>query len=76
MEKEIIALLEKILDVPAGTVTVETEIGELPEWDSLHNVQIIAELEGKYHISIQYEDIMDLENVADIIDMVEEFTKK
>lgn len=76
MEKEIIALLEKILDVPAGTVTVETEIGELPEWDSLHNVQIIAELEGKYRISIQYEDIMDLENVADIIDMVEEFTKK
>lgn len=75
MKDQVIKLLEEILNVPAGTIKMDTEIGELPEWDSLHNVQIIAELEEKFKIKISPDDIMDLEDVSDIIDLVEDLTK-
>ena len=44
MENKIIELIARVLNVPVGDVTLETEIGELDEWDSLRNVQIIAQL--------------------------------
>lgn len=75
MRDEVIILIEGILNVPHGVVTGNTEIGELPEWDSLHNVQIIAELEKNFGINITPEMVIDLETVADIADLMEELTE-
>ena len=75
MEEKIIKLIAEVLQVPTGDVTTETEIGELDEWDSLRNVTIIAELQKQFNITITQDMLMDLENVADIIDLVEDLTK-
>lgn len=75
MEEKVIKLIAEVLQVPASDVTTETEIGEMDEWDSLHNVTIIAELQKQFNITITQDMLMDLENVADIIDLVEELTK-
>lgn len=55
MEKEIIALIASVLKVPVDEVTLSTEIGELDEWDSLHNMQIIANLEKTFNVRITSE---------------------
>ena len=75
MEEKVIKLIAEVLQVPASDITTETEIGELDEWDSLRNVTIIAELQKQFNITITQDMLMDLENVADIIDMVEDLTK-
>lgn len=75
MLDKVIVLIEKILNVTSGGVTPDTEIGELPEWDSLHNVQIIAELEKQFGVKITPEMVMDLETVADIADLMEELAE-
>ena len=75
MEEKVIKLIAEVLQVPASDVTTETEIGELDEWDSLRNVTIIAELQKQFNITITQDMLMDLENVADIIDLVEDLTK-
>ena len=72
MEEKVIKLIAEVLQVPTSDVTTETEIGELDEWDSLRNVTIIAELQKQFNITITQDMLMDLENVADIIDMVED----
>ena len=56
MEKEIIAIIARILEVDVEEVELDTAVGDLPEWDSLHHLQIIAELE----------------DVSDLISLVEE----
>ena len=53
-------------------VTLETEIGELDEWDSLRNVQIIAQLEKEFEVKITPDMIMDLEDVSDIVGLIRE----
>lgn len=75
MEEKIIKLIAEVLQVPVSDITPDTEIGEPDEWDSLRNVTIFAELKNKFGISITQDMLMDLENVADIIDLVEDLTK-
>lgn len=72
MENRIIELIARVLNVPVGDVTLETEIGELDEWDSLRNVQIIAQLEKEFEVKITPDMIMDLEDVSDIISHIKD----
>lgn len=72
MENKIIELIARVLNVPVGDVTLETEIGELDEWDSLRNVQIIAQLEKEFEVKITPDMIMDLEEVSDIISLIKD----
>ena len=72
MENKIIELIARGLNVPVGDVTLETEIGELDEWDSLRNVQIIAQLEKEFEVKITPDMIMDLEDVSDIISLIKD----
>lgn len=72
MEDKIIELIARVLNVPKDDVTLETEIGELDEWDSLRNVQIIAQLEKEFDVKITPDMIMDLEDVSDIVGLVRE----
>lgn len=71
MEQEIVELIAGILN-SRDEITLETEVGEPVEWDSLHNVEIIAALEKKYGIELTPEIIMDIETVEDIAQVVEE----
>lgn len=72
MEDKIIELIARVLNVPKDDVTLETEIGELDEWDSLRNVQIIAQLEKEFEVKITPNMIMDLEDVSDIVGLIRE----
>lgn len=72
MEDKIIELIARVLNVPKDYVTLETEIGELDEWDSLRNVQIIAQLEKEFEVKITPDMIMDLEDVSDIVGLIRE----
>lgn len=72
MENRIIELIARVLNVPVVDVTLETEIGELDEWDSLRNVQIIAQLEKEFEVKITPDMIMDLEDVSDIISLIKD----
>ena len=72
MENKIIELIARVLNVPIGDVTLETEIGELDEWDSLRNMQIIAQLEKEFEVKITPDMIMDLEDVSDIISLIKD----
>lgn len=72
MEDKIIELIARVLNVRKDDVTLETEIGELDEWDSLRNVQIIAQLEKEFEVKITPDMIMDLEDVSDIVGLIRE----
>ena len=72
MEQKIIGIIAKILEVELEEVELDTDIGDLPEWDSLHHLQIIAELEKEYGIKYVAEDLAELEDVSDLISLTKE----
>lgn len=74
MEEKVIGLIARVLNVPATEIQMDTEIGEPDEWDSLYNVEIIAQLEKDFNVKITSDMIMDLEDVADIVGLIEDLT--
>lgn len=75
MEEKVIALIARVLNVSTSEVELNTEIGELDEWDSLHNVAILAELEKEFDVKITPDMVMDLEDVSDIVSLIEDLTE-
>ena len=74
MEEKVIELIARVLNVPTSEVELDTEIGELDEWHSLHNVEVIAQLEKEFNLKITPDMIMDLEDVSDIVNLIEDLT--
>ena len=68
MKEKIIALIEAALEVPSGTITEDTMIAEVEEWDSLAHVMIIGELEEKLGFSIPLEEAVDLTGVRELLE--------
>lgn len=72
MEEEVIELIAEVLGVAVEDVETDTAIGDLPEWDSLHHLEIIMKLEAKYSVKFQPEDLKELEDVSDLINLIGE----
>ncbi|MBQ2802387.1 MAG: acyl carrier protein [Lachnospiraceae bacterium] len=68
MKEQIIALIEEILKVEAGTITEQTMIEQVEQWDSLAHVTIIGELEETLGISIPLEEAIEITGMPDLLE--------
>jgi acyl carrier protein len=48
----------KALDLPANTNTDALEIGVTPEWDSVGHMTLVAELEERFGIALETDDLV------------------
>lgn len=64
-------LLEEVLDVRRGTLTENTELDTLGEWDSMAAISIIAMFDEYFDVSITTKDVKGFKTVKDITDMME-----
>lgn len=65
---QILTLIEELLKLPEGTVTLDTEIADVEEWDSLAHVMIIGEMEEKLGINISLEDAVEITSVRELLE--------
>ena len=75
LEEQIIQTIAGALDVEPSVITSELGINDIPEWNSMGNLAIIAALEEKIGVEIPMEDLFDLTNVKSIIDEVKNLKK-
>lgn len=75
MEKEIIKIIAKSLEVSESEITKDLVIGDIPEWDSLHHIMLLKNLEAEYNIHFQQADVAELEDVSDLIALVKELAE-
>ena len=72
MEEKVIKIIARILEVDIEDIEMDTAIGDLPEWDSLHHLQIIVELQEEFNIKYPQEDLAELEDVSDLVALTKE----
>ncbi|MGR6832888.1 acyl carrier protein [Aliivibrio wodanis] len=63
-------LIANILGVSLDVVQDELAVGDIPEWDSLAHMRIIAALESDLGVVLDIEQTLEIEDVEDIIDAV------
>ena len=71
--KRIIAV---ILRVDEDAIQEDTAIGDIPSWDSLNQLRILAEVESEFGIQFTPDVRMEMEDFSDIVQAVEERTLK
>ena len=76
MKEKIIKLIEDVLKVPAGdvlkvpagTITEDTMIEDVEQWDSLAHVMIIGQLEEELGVSIPLEEAIELKGMRELLE--------
>ena len=63
LKEEIRLTIANILEISVDRLGYETEMDEISEWDSMHNILILSELEEKYDVLFPEDDIFDLVSV-------------
>ena len=70
-EKEKIALMEEIMDLDEGTLTLDSVLEDIDEWDSVAILSYIAALDEHFDKIVKGSDIKNFVTVKDAIDMMQ-----
>lgn len=68
--QEKIELLEEIMDVEEGTLTEDTVLDEVEEWDSLSTLSLTVEIKKKYNKNLTTDEIKSFVTVGDICNYI------
>lgn len=69
IEKEIISIISDVSGIDEEEITLETNLVNDLEVDSIKAIEIAVAIEKKYKISVRDEDIPNLTTVKQIIDI-------
>lgn len=69
--KELLEMLEEIMDLDEGELETTTILEDLEEWDSLSALSLMAEAKKNYGKILSAEDINGFNTVQDIIDYLQ-----
>jgi len=70
-EKEKLAKLEEMLEVELGTLTPETVLADLEEWDSIAVISFIALMDDEFEKTIKSSQIKEFQTIADVLAVME-----
>ena len=69
--QEKLALIEEVLDVETGSLTPETLLAEVGEWDSIVALSLVVMLDEKFEKTVSGVQIKALASVNDILDYMD-----
>lgn len=69
--KEKLNLLEELLEIEKDTLTEDTELNNLSQWDSLAVIAVIAMFDSDFGKIITSDDVKGFVTVNDIMDKME-----
>jgi acyl carrier protein len=63
-------LVEDLLNIDQGSLTGETRLVNLPAWDSMGVLLLMAEMDERFGITLNETTLANLRSTADIVDIV------
>lgn len=67
-ELEKIALMEEIMEVDEGTLTRESVLADIDEWDSITKLSLMAAAKKQFNQALSVNEIRSFITVGDICD--------
>lgn len=62
---------DTVLDVPNGTIELETVLSEIEEWDSMARVALNAVLDTNFGFTLNSEELKKIVTFSDIVSKLE-----
>lgn len=68
--EEKLAMLEEIMDLDEGTLSMDSVLSDYEEWDSLSKLSLIIEAKKNWGISLTAEIMRNFKTVKDVCDFL------
>ena len=70
-EKEKIALMEEIMDLDEGTLTLDSVLDDIDEWDSVAILSYITEVLDKFGKTVKGSEVKKFVTVRDAVEIMQ-----
>lgn len=70
MDEEVRQAFAKALDLPSEADIEALEIGRDPRWDSVGHMALVAEIEDRFGIALETDDMIDMSSYAKAIEIL------
>ena len=70
MEEKVIEMLEEILELDEGELTLNTDLSEVEEWDSISKLALMAEIKKNWKKNLTVDEIKKFQQVKDICEFL------
>ena len=71
IKDKVLKIVAECLEKNVGDLTLDTDMDDVEEWDSMRNVMILSKLEDEFDIMIPEDDIFDLVTIGAIVEEIE-----
>lgn len=69
--EEVCAIVAEVLDVEPASLSAESTVEDMEEWDSIAHLNIITSLEASYDTEIDLSNAMELTSIGGILAYLE-----
>lgn len=69
-------IISSTLGIDPEIVTLTLSAGDIPQWDSMGNMAIIARIEEEVGVEIPMEDLFDLNSVETLLAEIDKLTRQ
>jgi acyl carrier protein len=64
------AAFKAAFDINPDSVTMQTTASDIPAWDSVGHLSLAGNLEETFGVSLDVDDLMEMENVREIVRII------
>lgn len=64
---KLLEIFAEVLDVELESLTLESSIDDVEEWDSLGMVEVIGEIEAVFQCQIPFEEVETITQIKDFL---------
>lgn len=68
--EDILAVIYEALELTEDSLSMDTNVGDVAEWDSIGWLTIISILDERYGIQLSSQEIRSVSKVKDFVDVV------
>ena len=69
--RDVLSLLEDLFEVDRGVIDLDTALQEIPGWDSLTFVGLIARIDEEFGVTLGPQSVLRCRTIADLLDHIE-----
>lgn len=73
LENKVQNIIVSVLKISPSAYSDDLAVGEIPEWDSINHVRLLAQIEEDFNINIDITDAIEIEDVWDIISTLKKY---
>ena len=70
-DKKLKEILAKVLLIDESQISDEMSRKTVKEWDSMAHLMLVSELESAFEVTMEDDDIMEIQTVADIKEILQ-----